>query len=188
MTSSSAPAGVSATRYSSVLTSLATPTLTGATIAPPAHYGRRVASDGHADAGLGRASPIFPVRDLAAAEAFYARLGFRTRRHDDGYGYAERDALRLHLRRSPELDPFANPTSVYVDTADPDALHAEWLPLGFWLMQVITPELAAEARERWARGEPVGRMNERVEDKPWRIREFALLDLDNNQLRFGRPV
>ena len=89
--------------------------------------------------------------------------------------------------RSPELDPFANPTSVYVDTADPDALHAEWLPLGFWLMQVITPELAAEARERWARGEPVGRMNERVEDKPWRVREFALLDLDNNQLRFGRP-
>jgi hypothetical protein len=31
-------------------------------------------------------------------------------------------------------------------------------------------------------------MSERVEDKPWRVREFALLDLDNNQLRFGRPV
>jgi catechol 2,3-dioxygenase-like lactoylglutathione lyase family enzyme len=141
-----------------------------------------------AAAGLGRASPIFPVRDLAAAEAFYELLGFRTRRHDDGYGYAERDELRLHLRLSPELDPFANPTSVYVDTADPDALHAEWLPHGLWLVQVITPELAAEARRRWSRGKPEGRMNPHVEDKPWGVREFALLDLDNNQLRFGRPV
>jgi hypothetical protein len=141
-----------------------------------------------ADAGLRSAAPIFPVHDLGAAEAFYGLLGFRTRRHDDAYGYAERDAVRLHLRLSRELDPFANPTSVYVDTADPDALHAEWLPHDLWLVQVITPELHVEARARWARGEPVGRMNPRVEDKPWGVRQFDLLDLDNNQLRFGRPL
>jgi len=31
-------------------------------------------------------------------------------------------------------------------------------------------------------------MNAKVEDKPWHVREFALLDLDNNQLRFGRRL
>jgi hypothetical protein len=96
--------------------------------------------------------------------------------------------LRLHLRRSPELDPFENPTSVFILTADVDALHAEWLECGLWLMQTITDALRAEARERWARGEAVGRMNPRVEDKPWGVREFSLLDLDNNQLRFGRHL
>jgi len=141
-----------------------------------------------ASAGLGRAAPIFPVRDLDAAQELYARLGFGTRRHDDGYGYAERDSLRLHLRRSPGLDPFANPCAAYVETIGVDELHAEWLECGLWLVGTITPELAAEARERWAQGEAVGRMSERVEDKPWGVREFALLDLDNNQLRFGRQL
>ena len=138
--------------------------------------------------GLGRVAPIFPVRDLEASEAFYERLGFATRRHDDGYGYAERERLRIHLRRSPELDPFANPCSAFVATGAVDDLHAEWLACDLWLVRTITPELAAEARERWARGEPVGRMSEVVEDKPWGVREFALLDLDNNQLRFGRQL
>src|SRR5690242_1635825 len=127
---------------------------------------------------LGRVEPIFPVRDLEASEAFYGRLGFATRRHDDGYGYAERDRVRIHLRLSPELDPFANLCSAYVDAPAVDELHAEWLGCGLWLVRTITPELAAEARERWARGEPVGRMSEAVEDKPWGVREFALLDLD----------
>lgn len=46
----------------------------------------------------------------------------------------------------------------------------------------------AEVRRRWEAGEPVGLMSERVEDKPWRVREFAIRDLDNNQLRFGREL
>jgi catechol 2,3-dioxygenase-like lactoylglutathione lyase family enzyme len=70
------------------------------------------------EVGLGYPAPIFPVRDLDAAAGFYARLGFRIRRHDDGYGYAERERLR----------------------------------------------------------------------KPWGVRQFDLLDLDNNQLRFGRVI
>ena len=140
------------------------------------------------EVGLGHPAPIFPVRDLDAAAGFYARLGFRIRRHDDGYGSAERERLLIHLQRSPELDPFENLSASYVETAAVDELHAEWLELGLWLVQTITPEIDAEARRRWARGEPVGRMNERVEDKPWGVRQFDLLDLDNNQLRFGRVI
>ena len=51
----------------------------------------------------------------------------------------------------------------------------------------ITAELIAEVRRRFAAGEPVGLISEFVEDKPWDIRELSIRDLDNNQLRFGRP-
>ena len=59
-----------------------------------------------------KAAPVFPVRDLDAAMAFYERLGFAVRRYDSGYGYAERDGLKLHLRASPELEPFSTYSEV----------------------------------------------------------------------------
>ena len=139
--------------------------------------------------GLRSPAPVFAVRDLDAAMAFYERLGFAVRRHDAGYGYAEREGLRIHLRASPELeDPFANYAEVYVDTAEVDRLHEEWQTCGLLPVPgVIGPELKAEVRRRWEAGDPVGLMSERVEDKPWRVREFGIRDLDNNHLRFGRP-
>lgn len=138
---------------------------------------------------LRRPEPIFPVQDLDAALAFYARLGFRVRRHDSGYGFARRQGLKIHLRVSPEIDPFANPCALWVEVEQVDALHEEWLAHDLWLLHgPITPELDAEARERWRRGERIGRMAATVEDKPWHVREFALLDLDNNQLRLGRRL
>ena len=141
------------------------------------------------DVGLGCPAPIFEVRDLDRSLEFYAGLGFRVWRYDDGYGYAQREGLKLHLRRSPEIDPFTNHSALYVETAEVDALHDEWLDRGLWLLSAgITPEIDAEARQRWARGEAVGRMSATVDDKPWSVREFALLDLDNNQLRFGRFI
>ena len=48
--------------------------------------------------GLRRPAPILPVRDLEASLAFYARLGFAVSRYDEGYGYARRERLHLHLR------------------------------------------------------------------------------------------
>jgi catechol 2,3-dioxygenase-like lactoylglutathione lyase family enzyme len=125
--------------------------------------------------GLRMAAPILPVRDLDVALAFYARLGFETSRYDAGYGYARRERLILHLRVSPEVDPSANPSAAWVDVGDVDALHAEWLDLGLWV--------AVGEVDRTP--EPLGRISARVEHKPWGVREFAILDPDNNQLRFG---
>jgi catechol 2,3-dioxygenase-like lactoylglutathione lyase family enzyme len=127
--------------------------------------------------GMRRAAPILPVGDLEAAFAFYARLGFELRRYDDGYGYARRERLILHLRVSPEVDPRTNPSAGWVDVADVDALHAEWLGLG---LRVRTGVAGREP-------EPLGAISARVERKPWGVREFAILDPDNNQLRFGAP-
>jgi hypothetical protein len=138
--------------------------------------------------GMGCPAPIFPVRDLEAAMAFYARLGFAVRRYDAGYGYAEREGLRLHLRAAPELEPFSSYSEIYVDTADVDRLHAQWRPLGLLPVRGgIGPDLKAEVRRRFDAGEPVGLISDSVQDKPWRVREFSIRDLDNNQLRFGRP-
>ena len=137
--------------------------------------------------GLRAPAPVFAARDLEAAMAFYERLGFEVRRYDAGYGYAEREGLRIHLRASPELEPFGNYSEVFVETAEVDRLHREWRTRGLLPVPgVIGPALKAEVRRRWEAGEPVGLISASVEDKPWHVREFGIRDLDNNHLRFGR--
>ena len=97
------------------------------------------------------------------------------RRHDAGYGYAEREGLRIHLRASPELEPFGNYSEVYVETAEVDrAARGVGRRAGCFPFQGgIGPELKAEVRRRWEAGTPVGLISEFVEDKPWGVREFA---------------
>ena len=139
--------------------------------------------------GLRRPAPIFPVRDLNDSLAFYQRLSFGTEAYDEGYGFARRERLHLHLRVVAELDPFANNSGVYVDTADVDALHAEWLGCGLWVVPaVVGAEVDEEARRRWRAGERPGRITDAVEAKPWGVREFTVLDPDHNQLRFGQAI
>jgi catechol 2,3-dioxygenase-like lactoylglutathione lyase family enzyme len=127
---------------------------------------------------LRRATPIFPVRDLNFSLAFYERLGFRTDTYDEGYGFARRERLRLHLRAMPELDPLANNSGVYVDAPAVDALYSEWLGCG---LRVVPADIQ-EADER------AGRITESVEAKRWGVREFTIMDPDNNQLRFGQET
>ena len=91
------------------------------------------------------AEPVFEVRDLEAAMAFYARLGFSVRRHDAGYGFAEREGLRIHLRASPKLEPFSNYAEAYVQTPDVDRLHEEWRDCGLLpVLGAIDASLKAE--------------------------------------------
>jgi catechol 2,3-dioxygenase-like lactoylglutathione lyase family enzyme len=137
--------------------------------------------------GIRAPAPVFAVRDLEAAMTFYERLGFAVRHYDTGYGYAEREGLRIHLRASPEIEPFSNYSEVYVETLEVDRLHGEWQTCGLLPVPgAIGPALKAEVRRRWEEGAPVGLISESVEDKPWRVREFAIRDPDNNHLRFGR--
>lgn len=112
--------------------------------------------------------PILPARDLVATRAFYERMGFEAGYFapgERGYLILARGGLRMHFFQHAELDPFANYAGCYWRVKDADALHAE------------LARLALPARSI-PRLEPPG-------DKPWGLREFALVDPDGNLVRVG---
>ena len=117
-----------------------------------------------AERELRRFSPIFPVRDLAAALAHYAALGFRTIAYEDGgeYGFAIRDGVDLHLAAHP--GPDLHPAAAYLYVRDADALYEEW----------TRPGVAGHTH-------PVG-------PTAYKLREGSHVDPDGNLIRFGSPM
>jgi DNA-binding MarR family transcriptional regulator len=114
---------------------------------------------------LRRFSPIFPVRDLGAALAHYAALGFDTVAYHDGdaHGFANRDGVGLHLAADPGPGP-TGPGSAYLYVRDADALYEEW----------SRPGIAGHTH-------PVG-------PTPYKLREGSHVDPDGNVIRFGSPT
>lgn len=130
---------------------------------------------------FGKAIPNLPARDFDATAAMYARIGFgQTARYPD-YLILERDDVELHFALTPDLDPGSTAGVAYIRVVDVDALYDEVVGAGF---EVLTDPVL---RERWDRGGPLERITA-LEDKPWGLREFALLDVDNNLLRIGQPL
>ena len=115
-----------------------------------------------------RITANLPARDLAVAEAFYARLGFETVFRDDGWMILRRGPLELELFPHPGLDPLTSAASACVRVADADRLHAEWAAAS--LPPTGVPRMTA------ARDEPFG------------FRVFALVDPDGNLLRVLSPL
>lgn len=79
-----------------------------------------------------RMTPVMHVRDLDAALAFVATLGFETRyRMGGGYAYVDREGAGLRIMAYPEAHIFEGGRdrfAYYVDVRDVDALHAELRP------------------------------------------------------------
>jgi hypothetical protein len=78
-------------------------------------------------------------------------------------------------------DPGTTAASAYIRVQAVDALYAEVVAAGF---AVLADDVL---RDRWEQGASLERISA-LEDKPWGLREFALLDLDNNLLRIGQPL
>jgi DNA-binding MarR family transcriptional regulator len=110
--------------------------------------------------------PIFPVRDVPAALAHYAALGFHTTSYDEGYGFARRDGAELHLteHHHHENEPGHEGGTAYLYVHDADALYHEWSRPG------------------------IGGQTWPAELKPWKVREGSHTDPDGNVIRFGTLV
>jgi predicted enzyme related to lactoylglutathione lyase len=110
---------------------------------------------------LKRIAPIFGVQDVEASLKHYERMGFTVRAYDKGgYGFAVRDGLEIHLGFA--ADEAHQRNSAYLFVEDADALAAEWRAAG---LQVHGPE-----------------------DTEWGQHEGAIVDPDNNVIRFGSPI
>ena len=153
---------------------------------PASIEGWTVLLDGVRKAPTESVSPILPARDVPATLAFYERLGFTTDLYDDGYGFAHRGPVSLHFSRWEDLDPFTNEGAAYIEVADIDRAHRKCRKARVWqIPSDPTPEIGAEVRRKWSSGQSIARMTP-IEDKPWGMREFELLDPDNNLVRFGQ--
>jgi len=114
------------------------------------------------------AIPILPSRSLPGTLAFYARLGFDGAIVGDAYAILTRGDVELHFFLHPALVPADSWAGCYVRVADVAPLYR-----------------AFQAAQLPARGIP--RMDA-LADKPWGLREFAVVDEDGNLVRIGQVL
>lgn len=119
---------------------------------------------------LDLAIPVLPSRSIAATVAFYARLGFEGGAHasDGGYAILRRGPVELHFFAHPALRPAESSAGCYIRVADVDAFHRACSPAA--LPRTGIPRMEDPA------------------DKPWGLREFAIVDADGNLLRVGQVL
>lgn len=105
--------------------------------------------------------PEFLVSDVPAAIAHYqSALGFHINYARDDIGIMSRDGVTLIL--SPRTAGRREPRSCYAYIHDADRFHAELVARGARVQQ-----------------EPVSH--------PWGLRDFQVLDLEENRITFGQP-
>ena len=115
------------------------------------------------------AIPTLPSRDVNETVTFYRRLGFEGGVHSHGdYAILTRGTLELHFFTHGELVPEDSSAGCYLRVLDVDAIYR-----------------AFSAAELPRQGIP--RMDA-LQDKPWGLREFAVVDADGNLVRIGQII
>ena len=110
-----------------------------------------------------RVTSIFPCIDMAESRRFYEAAGFTVDAYDEGYLFVIRDGGELlHLVAAPELDRAANRSACYLHCPHTDEWHEQWSEAGL----------------------PVSML----EDRPWGMREFSVIDPSGNLIRVGRNL
>jgi catechol 2,3-dioxygenase-like lactoylglutathione lyase family enzyme len=111
-----------------------------------------------------KTAPVLASLDIDKSVLFYtSKLGFKSTSHDPGYGIVVRDEIVIHFWKCNDK-VFPENTSCYVYVQQVDQLYHEMQSAG-----VIHPHGA-------------------LEDKPWGMREFAILDEDGNLIRLGQAI
>ena len=116
------------------------------------------------------AIPILPSRSVNDTLAFFRRLGFDGKIWGDPYFYAilRRDTVELHFFTHAELRPAESSAGCYIRVADVESIYR-----------------AFALAELPRRGIP---RQDALEDKPWGMREFSIVDPDGNLLRIGQTL
>ena len=118
----------------------------------------------------GIAIPILPARDLGETRKFYEALGFRAAgwwpEEFGGYAILVRGDLSMHFFAYKDLPPSGNYAGCYWRVNDVDALCAKFQAAD--LPHSDAPHLST------------------AENKPWGMREFAIVDPNGNLVRVGQ--
>lgn len=110
------------------------------------------------------AIPVLPALDIAKSIIFYEQLlGFTKRFEFDDYAGLARDAIEIHLWLCEDSHIPKN-TSCRINVNNIEGLYAE-----YQRVEVIHP-------------------NSKLEIKPWRLKEFVILDLYGNAIHFAEPI
>ena len=116
-----------------------------------------------------KAIPTLPSRDVNATVTFYRRLGFEGGVHSHGdYAILTRGSLELHFFTHGDLRPEESSAGCYLRVIDVDSIYRAFAAAGL-------PR------------QGIPRMDE-LRDKPWGLREFAIVDADGNLLRIGQII
>ncbi len=112
--------------------------------------------------------PKLPMRNKSATKDFYKnKLDFQEVGNPDfdGYLMLKKDSIQIHFFEFKELDPKENYGQVYIRTDDIEKFYQTLL-------------------DKNTRIHPNGKL----EIKPWKQKEFSILDPDNNLLTFGQSI
>ena len=113
---------------------------------------------------------VMAVNDLDAACRYYRDvLGFEVRLAVDGWSFLARGACTLRLGHCPDARPMTDPSCIdhswfaYLHVDDAAALY---------------DEVRARAAEIW----------HPLDDKPWGMREFAVVTPEGHRIVFGQRI
>ncbi len=108
--------------------------------------------------------PVLPSLNLDETIAFYLRLGFKVwSRHEGDYAILARESHEIHFFLMDNLVPSASFFGCYWRVEDAESLYKEFVAAG---IPKVHP----------------------MEEKPWGMKEFALIDPHGNLIRIGQEM
>jgi catechol 2,3-dioxygenase-like lactoylglutathione lyase family enzyme len=114
------------------------------------------------------AIPVLPCRSLAKTVKFYKALGFDSELFGEDYAILTRGDIELHFFRHNTVKPEHSWAGCYIRVQEVNDIYLAFagakLPTG-----------------------GIPRMDP-LQDKPWDMREFAVVDEDGNLLRIGQII
>ena len=113
------------------------------------------------------AIPILPSRSVKDTLAFYQHLGFKGELYPD-YAVLTRETVELHFFTHPGLRPAESSAGCYIRVADVEKFYR-----AFTVAQLPRQGIPRQ---------------DALEDKPWGMREFAVVDPDGNLIRIGQTL